>query len=308
MSNEITKPVQVEKALPKVVALVPAWNAEEFIEKTLDSLAVQSYSNIEILISNDASTDSTGLICDQYALRDARFKVIHQLDNLGWIGNVNALFAAAEGDYYFFAFHDDLVTPDYVDLLVEALERDQDAILAFTDMELVMVEGKKSYPVFDELDGRTDIIERLRVMAIKPRYNWVPNRGLFRAWAPERVGGLRKNLAGEFVADWPWLLSLLTLGHFVRVPGVKVLKYYKEESVSVRWETTPFQRAAVIISCCQVIRRAHISTREKWTLYLVPVRSYPLEIWSWIRRKLSRQPILRRIYFALKNGDESGPG
>lgn len=299
----MTPTSQTPSTQPKVVALVPAWNAEGFISDTLDSLAAQTYSNIEILISNDASTDQTGLMCDQYAANDSRFTVVHQRKNLGWIGNVNALFSAASGEYYFFAFHDDLVSPDYVSTLVDALENDKKAILAFTDMELVTNNGTTTYPVLKEFDDCTDQIDRLRLMAYKPQYNWVPNRGLFRASAPERVGGLRRNLAGEFVADWPWLLSLLTLGYYIRVPGVKVKKYYKQESVSVKWRTSPWQRAAVVLSAAGVIRRTELSASDKWSLYVVLVRSHPLRVWRWVRRKLSQQPQLRRAYFKLKGAN-----
>lgn len=300
MPADITPTSKSDSTRPRVVALVPAWNAEDFIMETLDSLVAQTYSNVRILISNDASTDQTGTICNKYEAEDPRFTVIHQKNNLGWIGNVNALFAAASGDYYFFAFHDDLIAPDYVSALVKAMEKDKEAALAFTDMELVRIDGATSYPVLNEFDNSTGLVDRLRMMASKPRYNWVPNRGLFRASAPERLGGLRRNLAGEFVADWPWLLSLLTLGHFIRVPGIRVKKHYKQESVSVKWRYSPWQRAAVVLSACGVIRRADLSTSERWSIYFLLVRSYPLHVWGWIRRILSQQPQLRRMYFMLK--------
>jgi hypothetical protein len=120
--------------LPKAVALLPAWNAEGFIGPVLDSLAVQTYANFEVLISDDASTDRTPEICAAFAARHANFRLIRQPRNLGWIGNVNALLRAAEGDYFFFAFHDDRPLPSYVERLVAALEARPDAALAFADM------------------------------------------------------------------------------------------------------------------------------------------------------------------------------
>ncbi len=286
--------------LPIVVALVPAFNAASFIEETLDSIAAQSYSNLRVLISDDASTDETGKICDRYATTDARFSVLHQSLNLGWIGNVNALFEAAEGDYYFFAFHDDIFLPDYVQLLVEALEADPGAILAFPDIEYVKSDGTVGTPSFRELDGVTNRYERVRVMARKPQHNAIPVLGIFRSDAPGLVGGLKRNLAGEFVADWPWLLSLLVHGTFIRVPRILCRKIVRETGVVSGWSNNPLSRLAVMLSCATVIRTAPFSRREKWRLYLTLFLSYPLLPWIQIRRWLSKRRLLKRIYFKIR--------
>jgi glycosyltransferase involved in cell wall biosynthesis len=78
-------------SLPKVVALMPAWNAESFIVPVLESLAAQTYPNLEVLISDDASADRTVGICEEFKARHANFRLIRQPRNFGWIGNVNAL-------------------------------------------------------------------------------------------------------------------------------------------------------------------------------------------------------------------------
>ena len=63
---------------PRLVALVPTWRAAEFIDGTLDALAAQTWRNLEILISDDASPDDTAQRCERYAARDPRFRVIRQ--------------------------------------------------------------------------------------------------------------------------------------------------------------------------------------------------------------------------------------
>jgi glycosyltransferase involved in cell wall biosynthesis len=85
------------------MALLPAWRAERFIESTLEALAAQTYGNLHILISDDASPDSTAELCEAFAVRTPRTRVIRQTRNLGWVGNSNALLQAAQRDYYFFA-------------------------------------------------------------------------------------------------------------------------------------------------------------------------------------------------------------
>ena len=286
--------------IPHAVALVPTYNGASFIEETLDSLARQSYGNLRVLISNDASTDRTAEICDQYASRDPRFTVIHQPHNLGWIGNVNALLEAAEGDYFFIAYHDDVYMPDYVHSLVGALEREPAAILAYPDIEYQKDDGSITTPSFRDLDGITDRYARVRVMASKPHHNAIPVLGMFRASAFALAGGLRSNLAGEFVADWPWLIGLLVHGHFVRVPDVLCRKIVRTSGVASGWRQNPISRLAVVLSCAGVIKEAEFSRREKWSLYFVLIRSYPLIKTIHLRRWLRKNRVLKRIHSRIK--------
>jgi glycosyltransferase involved in cell wall biosynthesis len=123
-----------------VQALLPAWRAERFIESTLDALAAQTYANLHILISDDASPDGTAALCEAFAARTPRTRLIRQARNLGWVGNTNALLHAAQGDYYFFALHDDLPHPRFVERMVEALEANPGATVAFSDLEQIFLD------------------------------------------------------------------------------------------------------------------------------------------------------------------------
>ncbi|MDJ0951777.1 MAG: glycosyltransferase family A protein, partial [Alphaproteobacteria bacterium] len=183
-------------ALPRCVACVPTWNAEPFIEETLKALAAQTYPNFEVLISDDASTDGTVAICERFAAADSRFRVIQQTRNLGWVGNVNALLRAAKGEYLFFAFHDDLVEPTYAARLIEQLEANPSAVLAFCDLKTVHVDNESEIGAYEELDGIESRMERARRLILRQGDWWIPNRGIFRAEAAKRIGGLKRHLAG----------------------------------------------------------------------------------------------------------------
>lgn len=251
---------------PRAVACVPAWNAEPFIEKTLAAISAQTYPNLEVLISDDASTDATASICERFASGDARFRVIRQSRNLGWIGNVNALLRAAEGDYLFFAFHDDLIGPTYVARLVEALEANPQAVLAFSDLETVHLDGRREVGVFRNLDGIGDRVERARRIVNQGGDWWIPNRGVFRAVAAKRIGGMRRHLSGEFSADWPWLMHLALLGEFVRVPELLCCKNYKKNSLSRSWSFGTWPWIAASLSCGREVCRSSLLLREKISL------------------------------------------
>ena len=257
--------------LPRAVALTPAWNAEAFIAPVLESLAAQTYPDFRILISDDASTDRTAEICASFAATHPDVRLIRQPRNLGWIGNVNALLRAAEGDYFFFAFHDDLPKPDYVARLAAALDANPDAVLAFSDM-IRRVGTAAPTPddtkVYLDLEGVTDRVERgLRVArrdGTPPSYAvTLANRGLFRASAARQVGGLRRHFAGEYAADWLWLMRLALLGEFVRVPGALIEKTYRPASLSAQWRRSPWQRLGALVGCMGEVRRAGLPAAEE---------------------------------------------
>lgn len=251
---------------PRVVALVPTWRAAAFIDGTLDTLAAQSHPNLEILISDDASPDETAEICARRASRDARFRVIRQPRNLGWIGNVNALLDQARGDYFLFAFQDDLPEAVYVERCVVALEMNPRAVLAFSDIALVHQDGSREDKSYAVLDGVTARLSRARLIARQKGSWWIPNRGVFRAPAARAIGGLRRHFAGEFSADWPWLLAMSLLGEFVRIPERLCTKIYQPHSLSRSWYFGGRAWSAVTLSAMEAVSRARIPVGEKLAL------------------------------------------
>ncbi len=92
---------------------------------------------------------------------------------------------------------------------------------------------------------------------------WVPNRGLFRATAFRRIGGIKPNDSGEYSADWTWLLHMSLLGDFVRVPEVLCQKFYKQGSLSKTWPHDANQRAALRRAGVREIRASHLGLIEK---------------------------------------------
>lgn len=279
-----------------MVALVPTWRAAGFIDATLDALAVQRCPGLEILISDDASPDDTAAHCAAYVQRDARFRLIRQPRNLGWAGNVNALLRAARGDYLLFAFQDDLLAPDYIARCVAALEANPQAIMAFSDIALIEQDGRREPKSYTRLDGVTDRLVRARWMARQRGSWWIPNRGVFRARAARDIGGLRRHAAGEFSADWPWLLHMSLLGEFVRIPEPLCTKIYRPDSLSRSWKFSARSWAAVTFSAMASVRRAAIPTSEKIALHQTLARFLARHLWRTLRRspgRLSRQLGLR---------------
>lgn len=230
---------------PRVTAIVPCYNAAAFISRTLDSLAAQTWPNLEILIGDDRSSDDTPGIVAAFAEGRGNVRVLNRQHNLGWLRNSNDLMANAEGELMFFAFHDDIVDPTYVETLVRVLHDNPSVVLAYSDVEVIEVDGSREVHSFECLTGLQGSLSRGFVMAQQPNGWWVPNRGLFRSWAFHRSGGIKPNAKGEYSADWTWLLHLSLLGAFVRVPEILCHKYYKPGSISKAWPRDRSQRRAL---------------------------------------------------------------
>lgn len=273
---------------PLVTALVPTYNGADFITRTLDSLSAQTWPHLEILIGDDRSTDDTLEVVRRFADDHPNTHVVQRDTNLGWLRNSNDLMARAEGELMFFAFHDDVVAPDYVEELVEALRTNERAVLAFSDMEVHEVDGRVTQHAFDELGGLESALDRGRVMVSRPGDWWVPNRGLFRSSMFEAVGGIHPNEHGEYSADWTWLLGLALIGEFVRVPKLLCVKYYKAGSVSKKWPHDDAQLQALRRSGIAEIRRSA----------LTPTRKAILTSYLW--RRIAGHRLPHRVKIALR--------
>ena len=107
--------------MPKLSIIVPVYGVEKYLPACLDSVLQQSLEDWELILIDDGSPDHCGAICDEYAEKDARIRVIHQ-DNHGVSAARNAGLRAAQGDYYGFMDADDLVSPEMYETLLQAAE------------------------------------------------------------------------------------------------------------------------------------------------------------------------------------------
>ena len=106
---------------PTVSIIIPVYNAEKTIGRCIDSILNQEYTDFELLLVDDGSTDGSGAICDAYADRDGRIQVFHQA-NAGVSASRNLALDRARGDYLQFLDSDDWITTDATSSLVRAME------------------------------------------------------------------------------------------------------------------------------------------------------------------------------------------
>ena len=121
--------------MPKVCIGMPAYNGEKFLRSSLDCLLNQSYENIEIIISDDTSTDSTKIICEEYMKKDLRIKYIQQKKNLGAFYNFNFVLSQAESKYFMWAEADDKWGPEFIQKNVAILELNPGVVGSISEVE-----------------------------------------------------------------------------------------------------------------------------------------------------------------------------
>lgn len=105
-----------------ISVIIPVYNVEEYIEKTIKSIQNQDYKNIEIIVVDDGSPDNSSQIVDKLAQNDKRIKVIHKKNN-GVSSARNAGLAIAEGDYVTFVDGDDWIDRDYISYFVTIVKK-----------------------------------------------------------------------------------------------------------------------------------------------------------------------------------------
>lgn len=124
-------------SLPLVSAIVPAFNAEDYLETAINSALKQSYPNIEIIVVDDGSTDRTGVIADAFASKfPERVKVVHQ-ENGGLCAARNSAIRHAKGEYFALLDADDEWLPHHIQNSIEAFAKHPGAALVHSNVELM---------------------------------------------------------------------------------------------------------------------------------------------------------------------------
>ena len=104
-----------------ISVIIPVYNAENYLERCLNSVVNNSYKCLEIILVDDGSVDNSPQICDYYAKKDNRIKVIHK-SNAGTAAARNDALNIAKGDYIAFCDNDDYISPYFYESMLKALE------------------------------------------------------------------------------------------------------------------------------------------------------------------------------------------
>ena len=202
--------------LPQVSIGMPVYNGASSLPEVLESLAGQTMRGLEIILSDNASTDETADICRRFAARDPRIRYFRQPATMPVTDNFRFVLAQARAPYFMWAAHDDLRDADYVERLAAALDRNDRAILAFGDV-VEIIDGVPRPLALRFANGALSPAARLRSAALHPLHH------LYGLWRREPLRRIRWR-HNEWWHDTPPMMAATMLGEFVHVPGV-VFRY-----------------------------------------------------------------------------------
>jgi glycosyltransferase involved in cell wall biosynthesis len=123
-----------QNKIPAVSIGMPVYNGEAFIREALDSLLAQTFTDFELIISDNASTDGTEMICREYASNDERIRYVRQPENRGATANFQFVLDEAVGAYFMWAAADDRRHPDFLRFALQVLSDDASVGVVFSGM------------------------------------------------------------------------------------------------------------------------------------------------------------------------------
>lgn len=150
--------------MPKVTIVLPVYNGERYLREALNSIEQQTYHDFELIIVNDASTDHSLKIAEEYAVSDPRIRVYTNEKNSKLPQSLNNGFAHAKGELYTWTSDDNILLPNFLERMVQTFEEHPEADLVY-GMQQFIDENGKVYAVRDYPKDMDDIYVKNMVAA-----------------------------------------------------------------------------------------------------------------------------------------------
>ena len=226
--------------LPKISIGMPVYNGEPFIQEALDSILAQTFTDFELIISDNASSDETETICRAYAAKDSRIRYVRQKDNLGPIANFKFVLEESITEYFMWAAADDKCTPVFLEELYRRMLEDEELLLVMSDVSNIFADGSFL---------RSRKLENIRIESVKCKWpnvrplffeNPTSNiffciYGLFKARKLKQIElNYRNRVKFSTGSEIPLLAQLAILGKIGSIPGN--YKIYRTQSASIYCE------------------------------------------------------------------------
>lgn len=272
--------------MPRLSIGLPVHNGERYLKHSVESILSQSFTDFELIISDNASTDSTPGICLAYAAADPRVRYYRNGTNLGASYNFNRVFQLASGEYFKWISYDDICEKDFLRRCIEVLDRDPSCVLCYPKTVLIDERGEKIRNYEDNLELRENAPhKRLGHFVTKIRLA-NPVFGVIRAGALAKTRLLGK----YFGADYILLIELALQGKFHEVKEDLFLRRDHERNsrrlpkkeLADWWDSSNggayhHIENRHISEQFRAIRRSELGWREKGLCYLQICR------WVWRR-------------------------
>ncbi len=257
---------------------LPVYNREKFLRQSFDALLDQTFTNFDLIISDNASTDGTEQICREYAQRDRRIRYYRNPSNIGAPRNFNRAFELSSTKYFKWATSDDLCGPQFLELALGVLERDPAVALCYAKSTTIAEDGS---PIEDYEDN-LHLMEANASQRFMRLLNTIglchQHQGVVRSAALRQTAMLKDHIC----SDVNLVAELSLYGKFYELPQRLFFRRLHPEASS--WARAdmarqlefydPAKSYGIVLHCFRehatyldAIRRAPIGFREKALLY-----------------------------------------
>jgi len=231
---------------PAVTMGLPVYNGENFVAEAIACARAQTYTDWELVISDNCSTDRTLSICRAFAEQDDRIRVYSNPRNLGVASNYNRVFELARGRYFRWVAHDDLFGAEFVERCVRVLETDDRAVLAFPQLVHVDAAGnplrrQTAALTIDDVEATERILHLMQLETSGEDIFWA-QFGLIRRSALERTSVMGLYSGGDQVL----LLELVAQGTFAQIPEDLFFRREHEQASTIRRGWSAKERARFV--------------------------------------------------------------
>ncbi|WGM88496.1 MAG: glycosyltransferase family 2 protein [Candidatus Bathyarchaeum tardum] len=201
------------KQTPRVSIGLPVFNGEEYLEETLNSIISQKFTDFELIISDNGSTDNTSKICQEYAQIDNRIIYYKTNKNRGAAWNFNQVFKMSSGYYFKWSAHDDLHHPEHLLKCVRVLDEDPSIIMCYSKIGVINEYGEKK--------GHYDYCAKLDSYKPEHRFSEIlQKRPFFALFGVIKRSVLEQTplFAGYIGSDWNLLGEISLTGRIFEIP------------------------------------------------------------------------------------------
>jgi len=306
---------------PRLSIALPVYNGEKYVKQALDSILNQTYRDFELIICDNASTDKTAQICQEYAARDSRIQYYRNERNIGCPKNFNRSFELCSSgvEYFKWVASDDLHSPDFLERCIQVLDCDPSVVLCHSKISVIDKNGDE----IGNCDNRTLVNSSSPFAHIRFGDLISMKNPCWAIFGVMRSDSLRKTpLLGDYIgADRNLLAELGLMGKVYELPKYLFFrrdhseaytrKYCENEyALNIRnlyaqtawWSADKFTYFPNWKDCDEFfksIRRVRLSRLEKLCCYI--------EIWQWFMNEGWRYMLndvknllLLRSFFARK--------
>ena len=160
--------------MPKVSVIIPVYNGDKYIEKGLESLLNQTFTDFEVICINDKSTDNSLEILEEFGEKDSRIRIINNSQNLGAALTRNVGIDIAEGEYIYFLDADDYIEEKYLECMIEKIEQENcDIVLNLSVLnETNGIISPYNHPSMPKIDPNGEYLDKITTIHDAPCFIW----------------------------------------------------------------------------------------------------------------------------------------